>query len=222
MGERATGSGVEVRAAGRADIPEIVRVLTEAFAGDEVMSWIQPDQRARPDLLRGMFTATARHLHPPHEGTQVAVSGDGRVLGAAVWAPPGAWQGTTARLVRAAPGLLWALDRANLSSFAGRGKSVQDALDAAHPAEPHGYLTVLGVADGARGQGVGEALLTAGLARCRGAGLPAYLECLPRLEGYYGRFGFARRVEMSMPPGAPGQVGMWAPLQDRGEALDAS
>eukprot|EP01041_Mallomonas_annulata_P030478 gene30478-52615_t len=59
-----------------------------------------------------------------------------------------------------------------------------------HPEEPHWYLSMIGVDPSHHGQGLGSALLKAGLQRCDADGLPAYLESSnPKNVPLYERFG---------------------------------
>ena len=203
-----------VRAATRADVPALARVMSRAFFDESQFVWLQPNAGLRSSLLAGMFRLELRHVHPIDRGGNV-LRANGGLLGGAVWAPPGRWKAPMWRQLRGTPRLFLSLGRGNLRGFATRGKALQDALEEAHPGEPHWYLAALGVDPDAQGQGVGAALMRAGLDRCDDEGAHAYLECVEHLVPYYKRFGFEPRGPIAMPDGAPSQVGMWRPGRTR-------
>jgi GNAT superfamily N-acetyltransferase len=212
--EMTPGEPLRVRAATRADVPALAAVLSRAFFDESQFVWLQPDNDHRANLLPAMFRMELQHVHPVDRGGQVLLD-DGGLLGGSVWAPPGRWKASTWRQLPGIPRLILSLGKENLQSFAKRGKALQDALEKAHPNEPHWYLAALGVDPGAQGKGAGAALMRAGLDRCDGEGAPAYLECLERLVPYYERYGFEVRGPIQMPDGAPMQVGMWRPAGTR-------
>ena len=78
-----------------------------------------------------------------------------------------------------------------------------------HPAEPHWYLEVLGTHPAAQGTGLGGALVEAGIARARDAGVGAYLLTSNReVISFYRRFGFGVRDEVRI-PGGPTIWSLW-------------
>jgi GNAT superfamily N-acetyltransferase len=208
------GEGLRVRDATRADAPTLAGLLSRAFFDEPQFVWLQPDDDKRTKLLPAVFRMELQHVHPIDRGGQVLQENGGLVAGAA-WAPPGRWKASMWRQLPGIPRLILSLGSGNLQSFAKRGKALQDALEMAHPSEPHWYLAALGVDPGAQGKGVGGALMRTGLDRCDREETPAYLECLERLVPYYKRFGFEVRGPIEMPGGAPGQVGMWRPTRAR-------
>ncbi len=210
----ASGTPPQVRTATSRDVARAGEVLAEAFGDRPPFTWIEPDPGLRAAGLRALFGVTLEVLHPVTEGTQVMAAGDD-VLGVAVWAPPGRWKPSLWRRAQVGPRLVRAVGPRHVSGFANRGGAVDKALERSHPAEPHWYLVALGVAPEAQGQGVGDALVRAGLDRCDAEGVPAYLECLTELEGYYARFGFSRTAEIPMPAGAGAQLSMWRAPESR-------
>ena len=103
------------------------------------------------------------------------------------------------------PGLLRALGR-----HVGRGQAVEDAVEAAHPEEPHWYLSTIGTASHARGAGGGTALLKSRLDRIDSEHAPAYLESSKESNvPYYERFGFTVTGEIHVPGGGPTLWAMW-------------
>jgi ribosomal protein S18 acetylase RimI-like enzyme len=85
--------------------------------------------------------------------------------------------------------------------------SLFEQMAAYHPAEPHWYLPLIGVAPSAQGRGFGSLLLEHAAARCDREGLPAYLEATsPRSLALYRRHGFEVVAELrvgSAPPVFP-------------------
>ncbi|HLS77114.1 MAG TPA: GNAT family N-acetyltransferase [Nocardia sp.] len=144
-----------VRRADERDIDDIVRVLAQAFeTGDPIEEYVFPDRvqryRRTPDMLRVLV----RHRFLPVDGAMVATV-DGRVVGAALWRPPGtrtAWW----REMLAGPQLLAAMGAATV-----RGMAVDAAIAEVAPAQPHMFLVYLGCEPGLQRRGVGRALWSA-------------------------------------------------------------
>jgi GNAT superfamily N-acetyltransferase len=90
------------------------------------------------------------------------------------------------------------------------GRAFSDLLTAAHPAEPHWYLAVIGSDPTVRGRGFGYALMRSRLDRCDAEHCPAYLES-SKFDNvpYYQGFGFAVIGEISLPGGGPTLWQMW-------------
>ncbi len=186
------------------DVLGVARVLADAFHDDPLMSWIVPDEDARPGALTRMFVVGLRFHHLALGGVEVTEDAQGRIAGAAVWDPPGRWESSRAAELLSVPAELLALGRA--ARLAG---IVDDVLTAAHPTEPHWYLSEIGTGRWARGGGHGSALLRSRLDRCDAEGLPAYLESSKRGNlPYYERFGFAPTREIRIPDG-PSLWAMW-------------
>jgi ribosomal protein S18 acetylase RimI-like enzyme len=82
-----------------------------------------------------------------------------------------------------------------------------------HPAEPHGYLPLIGVDPAHQGRGLGAALLTYALERCDREHLPAYLESTnPRNISLYLRHGF-QVLKTIQVGGSPPMVPMLRPAR---------
>lgn len=190
-----------IRAAAPADRPAIVAVLAAAFADDPALAWIFPDSARRPArLLRFFDLITRADARLPL--AQVALAADGCIIGAALWRPPEQWALPTTSLI------------ANLPRLAGtfgmalpRTLRLMGAMDHQHDRRPHWYLQFIGVAPQAQGQGLGGALLRAGLTRASGA--PCYLEtATPSNVGLYQAHGFGVRNEWQH-GNAPNFWSMW-------------
>ena len=139
-------------------------------------------------MLPAFFRSSFGHVRR-HGRLMVAVDGADTVVGAIAWSAPGQWQAPAWRAVVAAPALLRHLAGRGLRTFAERGRRIDAATHAAHPAAQTG--------------GVGTALIREGLDVADSEGQSVYLGCVEELIPYYERFGFAvtGRIE-------PGQVGM--------------
>jgi len=175
-----------IRSATIADRPAIIAVLAAAFADDPALAWIFPDAARRPARLARFFgLITNADARLPL--AQLALDGDGGIIGAALWRPPGAWALPATSLIANLPRLI-----ACFGTALPRTLGLMGAMDHQHDRRPHWYLQFVGVAPAAQGQGMGGALLRAGLARA--AGQPCYLEtATPSNVGLYQAHGFAVR-----------------------------
>jgi GNAT superfamily N-acetyltransferase len=204
-----------VRAAGKRDIAEISTVMARAFEHDPPFVWMLPDERGRRRRLEILFITMLRWETLPHGGVEVACApDDGRILGAALWLPPGHWRMSPARQLLTVPASLRAFGRR-----VGYGSAFVTAAARVHPVDPHWYLHGIGVDPSAQGQGVGGALLRSRLDRCDAAGIPAYLESSkPANVPLYERFGFTASGRLKLPPGAPEVTPMWrGPVRSGGD-----
>lgn len=195
---------VESRTATPDDIRVFAPVLAEAFFDDPVFMWMFPDEQQRIRRMTRFFATEARHHMVPLGATDI-VESEGSIGGVAMWAPPGRWRTDRWTSLRLMPGFLLALGRNS-----GRGQQVDETLDAAHPAEPHWYLSTIGTSPAARGAGFGSALMKAGLVRADARHAPAYLESSKEQNiPYYERFGFEVTHEIVVAGGGPTLWGMW-------------
>lgn len=156
-----------VRRATERDIEDIVRVLAQAFETDDpIEEYLFPSQRQRRRRTPGMLRIMVRHRFLPVGGALVATMG-ARVVGAALWQPPGT-RTSLWRQVISGPQLLWAMGAATT-----RGLAVDAAMAEVAPARPHSFLVYLGCEPGLQRRGVGRALWAALAedADARGAGL---------------------------------------------------
>lgn len=188
-------------------LPQATGVLLRSFHGAPQFVAVCPDPAKRLRLLRIFFGVALRDTLA-HGHVDVA-SEHGRVTGVAIWLPPGRVLMTPARQARAA------LPMSRIGFFAPRALSrlarLGTALGAAHPEEPHWYLSALAVDITEQGRGVGSRLLHVGLARAEAAGHGCYLETmLERNVRLYRRFGFeVVREEEGLVQGGPPFWFMW-------------
>lgn len=160
-----------------ADHP-VMDILSLAFSTDPCVRYIFPTAVAYLAHYRRLATAMAGAALAA--GTAWVADGDGA---AALWLPPGVHGDGEA--IGALVGETVAPEK--LATLA----EVGEQMDRCHPEAPHWYLPLIGVDPSRQGQGLGSALLKAGLARCDQDGLPAYLESSnPKNVPLYERHGF--------------------------------
>ena len=184
----------QIRLATAADVPALAGLLAEAFDGYVWTDWAFP-RAGRSQRLRDSFAlylgATVSHLG------QVWMAVDG--TSAAAWLAPGCPE-LPEELARGlsedAPRLLG--ERAVLVAAA------DEAVAARHADEPRWYLATMGTAPGARGRGLGSAVLTPVLQRCDRDGTAAALETSTEDNvRFYEQHGFVTTAEVDPPGGAP-------------------
>ncbi|WP_245545911.1 GNAT family N-acetyltransferase [Nocardia higoensis] len=181
-----------VRRATEGDIDDIVRVLAQAFETDDpIEEYVFPAPEQRLRRTPGMLRIMVRHRFLPVGGASVATIDD-RVVGAALWQPPGTRTSWWREAV-SGPQLLWAMGAATA-----RGMAVDAAMAKVAPAQPHLFLVYLGCEPGLQRRGVGRALWAAlaADADARGAGLGGI--CKDGNVAYYRALGceFVERVRI--------------------------
>jgi GNAT superfamily N-acetyltransferase len=190
-----------VRPAVAADVKPLAAVMARAFYHDPPFMWMLPNPRTRLKRSRRFFAALARDKALAHGGVDVVLVGT-EVAGAAIWRPPG--QGQTVQL-RTMLGVVRAFGRRMRAAAA-----LANALERAHPREPHWYLFAIGVDPAWQGTGVASALLRPRLDQCDHDGMPAYLEASkPANVPIYQHFGFEPTGNPDLPDGAPPLTAMW-------------
>jgi ribosomal protein S18 acetylase RimI-like enzyme len=187
-----------VRPATRADAAGLAATMARAFDDDPVMMWIFPGGAMRRRRLPLLFAVLLRKYYLASGATELVADGD-RILGGAMWAPPGRWPPPAWRQLAALPGMVRALG--SRLQVAGEASS---SIARSHPAGPHWYLSGIGTEPARQGTGVGGLLLASRLARCDAARMPVYLESSKQSNvGYYERFGFTVTGEIQVPGGGP-------------------
>ncbi|WP_227983904.1 GNAT family N-acetyltransferase [Nocardia spumae] len=196
---------VTVRPIVASEIPELSRVLSLAFDDDPIVRWCIPSDRGRPRRAALMFATLIRHLYLPHGAVDAAFDESGRIVGGAVWSPPGAWDSGGDRSLRMLPSLARAFGLRLVAAGA-----MSERMSTAHPHERHWYLAIVGTDPAVRGRGYGQALLAPRLAHCDEVGVPAYLES-SKFDNiaYYERYGFELRGELDVTRGGPLLWPMW-------------
>jgi GNAT superfamily N-acetyltransferase len=179
---------VALREARRSDLPEVVDIWLDAFAGDPFHRWVQPDPERWPDYARAWMSMVAEvcfELGRTQLDDQVAVT----------WIPPDRVPDfARARAILAEHAHPERGDGAIATILGARSHS---------PTDSHWTLQYLGVRAGAQGDGLGAAAIAPGLARCDDDGRPcALVSTNVRNVSFYERHDFAVGAEVFTPDGA--------------------
>jgi GNAT superfamily N-acetyltransferase len=192
---------LDMRLATPADLDEVVQTLVEAFANDPVWSWGFPDAEARAAQHAVIFRMMVGH----------AITTD------SVWVTPG----FDAIITAFAPGVNELSDEEAarlpdvfhelLGDHASGIMELFDRFDEARPTEtPHLYISMLGVRDRARGQGIGMALLDEVMKQADAAGIGVYLESSNHAnDRRYARLGFEPHGSIPVAAGREPVTTMW-------------
>ncbi|MFD8079709.1 GNAT family N-acetyltransferase [Streptomyces sp. NPDC059718] len=186
------------------DVDAIVETLTTAFFHDPLWGPAFPDAEHRAAQAASMWrlyaTSALRY-------SWLLVTRNAEAV--AVWIPPGADELTP----QEAAGLKDLLERAATPAAARTVLDIADRFEAARPAEPHFYLTLLATHDRHRGHGLGMRLLADSLERIDALGAPAYLESSnPANLARYASVGFTARDRVTAPTGHVVTT-MWRPAR---------
>lgn len=183
----------EVRRVGRERVDELAQTVTAAFADDPFgiyMASGSPDY----DALR-MWTYALAHAD---RGTELLA--DETSMAVAVWEPP---IGSVPEQPNRDPGGYMRL----LTEMVGEARAVElitfiRSMHETRPAQPHWYLSIIGVHPDAQNRGWGSELLAPMLRRCDTQGLACYLESSnPRNHSFYLRHGFTQVGSLAAPDG---------------------
>lgn len=178
------------------EVERLIAPIVLGFSADPFVRWMLPGSH--------QFLTTFTTLTRSHGGTTAEAGGafatrDGR--SAAFWYPPGVHPDGEA--------IGGAFRDAGVGARVG---AVWDEAERYEPAEPHWYLRQVGVDPVLQGQGVGSALMRAGLAAIDEEGDPAYLEATSApSRAFYERHGFEVLGEVSVGGSAP----LWPMARER-------
>jgi len=189
-----------IRAVDPAEAEDAFRTLTLAFSTDPCTRYIWP----KPGAFLGGYPRMLRAIAGPAlERGRVFATAD--FSAAALWLPPG--EKADGDAIEALIGETVSPERAAV------GAQVGEQMDAHHPAQPHWYLSMIGVDPARQGRGLGSALLKHTLAAIDDEGVAAYLESSnPKNIPLYERFGF--EVTGQIQPGDfPGLTPMFRPAR---------
>ena len=192
--------------AGRADIPKLTPLLTDAFSDDPCLQWTFKSGAGYKPALAKYFDFALASQCAKHDA--MFMSADGNA--AAIWLPPAGLASLSlppTQMLRMLPRLISMTGFSRLT----RAMATGDAMEKHHPPEPpHWYLFFIGVHSGARGLGLGSAILEATLRHVDAEAMPAYLDnSNPRNTRLYERHGFRVVSEYRARKDAPPFWGMW-------------
>jgi ribosomal protein S18 acetylase RimI-like enzyme len=190
-----------IRPAQSSDHPTLTLTLVAAFDNDPVTSFIvRNDDRHHWGMQIGFRRAL--DLYQPYGLTFVANEGEG----VALWARHDQWKLTFWQECSLIPTYMRVC---GINRFMRLSRGF-DTMKSHHPAEPHYYLYLLGVAPGRQLHGLGGTLLRTMLERCDREQMPAYLEASnPHNIPFYQRQGFRVIKEFEFGPGGPPLAAMW-------------
>lgn len=179
----------------RADnMATVCDILGSAFSHDPLLNWLSERQEIYSDLFR----IEAESLYKQHHCVYL----NRQRTGAAMWLPPGI--STESKLHWRMLLLGWKLRKGGFTRLRKRGEILDKITLAEHPAEPHFYLHSIGASLGHSGQGIGAALLKAGLNACDKLGAIAYLESTNiKNNPLYERHGFEVLGDATLPDSGP-------------------
>ena len=164
--------------AGDAEVDHAIATLVLAFSADPVARWMYEDPHQYllhiPRLFRALGTSS-------FDAGAAQRTNNG--LGVALWLPPGI-DGDDGPLEAVIADSMVEKKQAEVAT-------VFERTEHYRPAEPHWYLSLIGVEALHRNKGCGAALLQSGLRRCDREHLPAYLwSSNPLNISLYERHGF--------------------------------
>lgn len=204
-----TAAPLEVSALRGGELTPAARLLAAALHVDPGWAHVVPDPGRRRVALTAVTGVALRDALP--FGNVLAARDGDRLVGVAVWLPPGRYPMGARRTLRAAPAMAALALRIprDLAALARFGA----AVDAVFPAEPVWYLLVLGVSPDVQRRGAGRRLLRPVLAEADRTATPCYLETAePRNVAYYERSGFAALAPPApLHPGGPPMTRMTRP-----------
>jgi ribosomal protein S18 acetylase RimI-like enzyme len=141
---------LKVRRARSDEKERILATIARAFDDDPFVNWAVAQDRRRAARVYDFLTIAYRVNAPYNE----IYTADG-VPGAAYWAPPGKGKLNVFQQLRLIPMMRSAVTLRRIPSVS---KAI-GAIEKKHPAEPHWYLSVLGVDPDKQGQGIGLSLI---------------------------------------------------------------
>lgn len=184
---------IAVRQAEIDDVDDVADLIARAFQGLAVSQWLAADPADRLTCMRAQFAILIAHAV---DHGQVDVMADD--TGAAVWFD------RTSQIPEPAgyDQQLRQICGAQLTRFV----SLDEALAAHHPEEPHHHAAFLAVRPDVQRRGIGKALLEHHHRFLDQEGIPAYLEASDtNTRDIYARLGYTVAAPIELPEGPP----MW-------------
>jgi amino acid transporter/GNAT superfamily N-acetyltransferase len=183
-------------------VQPLAHVLSEAFVTGEIAEWLVPDADDRSRIYPRYWAMAAEQALAAGE-----VHAVGDLSGVAVWYP--ALYGPP----NAEPRDIAARLRGICGRYTERFYALHQAMDAAHPTNPHQYLAYVSVLPEEQGKGMGTALIQHRLRELDASGQAAYLEATNRRNlALYVHLGFQPTGNpIVLPDDGPKLYPMWRP-----------
>lgn len=196
---------IELRDADITDLATLIETTSQAYGADPLIRYYVRADARQADGLRRLFDLCLREQALPHG--EVVMTRDGS--GCAAWLPPAHASASMSLLEQIL--LLPRMVRICSPARVPRLLATMRLLERHHPtAPPHHYLYLLAVLPERQRQGVGSALLQAGLRSIDQARAATYLETAS--EGnlaFYRRHGFVVTGEARLPFDGPTVWFLW-------------
>ena len=196
---------IELRDAEVSDLATLIETTSQAYRADPLIRYFVRDDAHHADGLRRLFDFCLREQALPHG--RVVMTRDGS--GCAAWLPPAHARASMSLLEQIL--LLPRMVRVCSAARVPRLLATMRLLERHHPtAPPHHYLYLLAVLPERQRQGVGSALLQAGLRPIDQAGRATYLETASESNlAFYRRHGFVVTGEARLPYDGPTVWFLW-------------
>jgi ribosomal protein S18 acetylase RimI-like enzyme len=197
-------------------LAQATAMIGRAFHKDPLSIYVYPDEAERARRLPLMFNIALRYALRYGEVTTTP-----EIAGAACWLPPGQVNVSVWQMLRV--GALTTGLKMGLAGLRRIDNSETYTRRMHHRCitQPHWYLWVLGVDPSHQGQGIGGALLRAGITRADASHLPCYLETMnPDNVPLYQKFGFVIIEEGKIPDSSVHVWGMVRPARVRSTVRD--
>jgi ribosomal protein S18 acetylase RimI-like enzyme len=192
---------IQIRKLDAHETPKASPVIAEAMMVEPGFAAVLPDENVRRRVLVSRMKDSIETAMS-HDAVFAATDEEtGKILGAAIWGPPGAYppaeDGATGDEV---PSYLADVNKQIIEGL----QAFDDNCNRHFPDEPVWYLKLLGVDPEGQGRGIGSTLLRESLRELDEDGFPAYLETgTERNVRFYKRFGFeVRKAEVLLAPGS--------------------
>lgn len=188
---------IAVRLAVVEDIALVADIAASGFYDDPVFSWVLPDPDTRLSKLASLFRSIARDMLPARGEIHLA-----EAASTSMWRDPSFDHHEDGK------GEFFEPDVFSPEDFERLGM-LRAGMLAAHPRDPHWYLSVLSTLPLRQSQGFGAAAMSVVLARCDAEVVPAYLASTnPKNRTLYRRHGFVDGDEIAIGDG-PTALQMW-------------
>ncbi len=201
----AAPTAIELRDADPSDLAILIETTSQAYRADPLLRYFVRADERQGDGLRRLLDFCLREQALPHGHVSMIPDGSG----CAAWLPPTKAGASISLLEQLL--LLPRMVRICSAARVPRLLATMRLLERHHPtAPPHHYLYLLAVLPERQQQGLGSALLQAGLRSIDRAGAATYLETASeRNLAFYRRHGFVVTGEARLPFDGPKLWFLW-------------